>query len=64
MVSAAHNVCRQGLYLTIISASVESHNPQADEATNQKNAQAEIQPAFDLIGGRDKILDIFITISD
>jgi len=50
MVSGAHNVCKQGLYLAIVSATVETENPQA-----------EIQPAMDLLGA---VLDVFITVSD
>lgn len=50
MVSAAHNVCKAGLYLAIVSATVETENPQQ-----------EIQPAMDLLG---KVLDVFITVSD
>jgi Rab GDP dissociation inhibitor len=46
MVSAAHNVCRQGLYLAIASATVETNDPQA-----------ELKPAMDLIG---ETLDVFI----
>ena len=50
MVSASHNVCRSGLYLAIVSATVETSNPQA-----------EIKPAMDLLG---EVLDVFITVSD
>jgi Rab GDP dissociation inhibitor len=50
MVSAAHNVCRQGLYLAICSATVETNDPQA-----------ELKPAMDLIGAT---LDVFIQISE
>jgi Rab GDP dissociation inhibitor len=50
MVSAAHNVCKAGLYLAIVSATVETENPQA-----------EIKPAMDLLGST---LDVFITVSD
>ena len=50
MVSAAHNVCRQGLYLVICSATVETNDPQS-----------ELKPAMDLIG---PTLDVFIQISE
>jgi Rab GDP dissociation inhibitor len=50
MVSSAHNVCRQGLYLAICSATVETNDPQA-----------ELKPAMDLIG---ETLDVFIQISE
>ena len=50
MVSGAHNVCKQGLYLAIISATVETTKPED-----------EIKPAMDLIGA---VLDVFIQISD
>lgn len=50
MVSAAHNVCRAGLYLAICSATVETNDPQA-----------ELKPAMDLLGS---VLDVFIQISD
>ena len=46
MVSGAHNVCKQGLYLAIISATVETTKPED-----------EIKPAMDLIGA---VLDVFI----
>lgn len=50
MVSGAHNVCKAGLYLAIVSATVETSNPQE-----------EIKPAMDLLGA---VLDVFITVSD
>lgn len=50
MVSAAHNVCKTGLYLAIVSATVETADPQA-----------EIKPAMELLGN---VLDVFITVSD
>lgn len=50
MVSAAHNVCRAGLYLAICSATIETNDPQA-----------ELKPALDLLG---ECLDTFISISD
>lgn len=50
MVSGAHNVCKAGLYLAIVSATVETADPQA-----------EIKPAMDLLG---QVLDVFITVSD
>jgi len=50
MVSGTHNVCKQGLYLAIISATVETGDPQA-----------EIKPAMDLLGST---LDVFIQINE
>jgi len=50
MVSGTHNVCKQGLYLAIISATVETNDPQA-----------EIKPAMDLLGST---LDVFIQINE
>lgn len=50
MVSAAHNVCRSGLYLAIISATVETNDPQS-----------EIKKALEMLGNT---LDVFISISE
>lgn len=50
MVSSAHAVCAQGLYVAMISTTVETEDPES-----------EIQPALELLGG---ILEQFTTISD
>lgn len=50
MVSSAHAVCAKGLYIAIVSTTVETKDPEK-----------EIQPAIDLLGGA---LDVFIQISD
>jgi len=50
MVSGAHNVCKAGLYLAIVSATVETANPQE-----------EIKPAMEFLG---KPLEVFMTVSD
>jgi Rab GDP dissociation inhibitor len=50
MVSALHNVCKQGYYIAIISTNVETNNPEA-----------ELTAAFDIMG---PIKEKFITISD
>ena len=50
MVSSSHQVCAQGLYIVIVSATVETKNPEA-----------EIQPAIDLLGG---VLEMFVQVSD
>lgn len=50
MVSHAHAVCADGLRIAIVSATVETNNPEA-----------EIQPAMKLLGD---ILEVFIQISD
>lgn len=49
MVSSAHAVCAQGLYIATISTIVETDEPEQ-----------EIQPAINLIG---EILEIFVTVS-
>ena len=49
MVSSAHAVCAQGLYIATISTIVESDQPEL-----------EIQPAINLLG---EILEIFVTVS-
>ena len=50
MVSHAHAVCADGLYIVIISTTVETEDPEA-----------EIKPALDLIG---PVLEMFIQVSD
>lgn len=50
MVSSAHAVCAKGLYIAIVSATVETNN-----------AEQEIQPAVELLGG---VLEMFVKISD
>lgn len=48
MVSSAHAVCSKGLYIAMISATVETDKPEL-----------EIRPAFDLLGG---VLEYFTDI--
>ena len=50
MVSHAHAVCKDGLFIAIVSATVETDKPEE-----------EIQPALDLIG---PVLEMFIQVSD
>jgi Rab GDP dissociation inhibitor len=50
MVSSAHAVCAKGLFIAIVSTTVETKDPEK-----------EIQPAIDLLGG---CLEVFIQISD
>jgi len=50
MVSSTHAVCAQGLKICIISATVETNDPEA-----------EIQPAVALLGN---ILEMFVSVSD
>lgn len=50
MVSSAHAVCSQGLYVAMVSTTVETSNPED-----------EIKPALELLGD---ILEQFTTISD
>eukprot|EP01017_Pseudomicrothorax_dubius_P049585 TRINITY_DN923_c0_g3_i2.p2 TRINITY_DN923_c0_g3~~TRINITY_DN923_c0_g3_i2.p2 ORF type:complete len:106 (-),score=35.34 TRINITY_DN923_c0_g3_i2:389-706(-) len=50
MVSGVHNVCKMNYYVAIISANVETNNPEK-----------ELEPAFDLLGA---VKEKFITISD
>lgn len=50
MVSHAHAVCSQGLYIAIVSTTVETDDPEK-----------EIQPAITLLGN---VLEMFIQISD
>ena len=49
MMSEIHQVCRKGYYVAIISATVETNNPEA-----------ELKPAFDLLG---TIKEKFITVN-
>jgi Rab GDP dissociation inhibitor len=50
MVSAAHAVCAKGLYVAIVSTTVETKDPAA-----------EIQPGLDMLG---EILEQFTSVSD
>ena len=50
MVSSSHQVCAAGLYIAIVSATVETKDPEA-----------EIKPAIDLLGG---VLEMFVQVSD
>eukprot|EP00388_Colpodella_angusta_P019316 GDKJ01048310.1.p1 GENE.GDKJ01048310.1~~GDKJ01048310.1.p1 ORF type:complete len:468 (-),score=125.91 GDKJ01048310.1:106-1509(-) len=50
VVSAAHNVCINGKYIAIVSATVETENPRS-----------EIEPALKLLGN---IENMFVSISD
>jgi len=50
MVSGAHAVCHPSLYITMISTTVETKDPEA-----------EIKPAVELLGG---VLEMFIQVSD
>lgn len=50
MVSNTHLICAQGFYVAIISATVETNEPEK-----------EIQPAIDTLGD---IMDMFVSISD
>lgn len=50
MVSSAHAVCAKGLYVAMISTTVETKNPEE-----------EIRPAMDLLG---QPLEMFVKISD
>ena len=50
MVSSTHAVCAQGLKIAIISATVETDDPEK-----------EIQPAVTLLGN---ILEMFVSIND
>ena len=50
MVSSAHAVCKQGLFIAIISTTVETKDPQK-----------EIEPAVELLGG---VLEMFVQVSD
>lgn len=50
MVSYSHLICAKGIYVAIISATVETENPEA-----------EIQPAVGLLGD---ILEMFVSVSN
>lgn len=50
MVSHAHAVCAKDLYIAIVSATVETENPQA-----------EIKPALELLGG---VREMFVSVSE
>jgi Rab GDP dissociation inhibitor len=50
MVSNTHLICAKGFYVAIISATVETNEPEK-----------EIQPAIDILGD---IMDMFVSISD
>lgn len=50
MMSDIHQACKKGFYVAIISANVETSNPEA-----------ELKPAFDVLG---TVREKFITISD
>jgi Rab GDP dissociation inhibitor len=50
MVSSAHAVCAKGLYVAIVSTTVETKNPEA-----------ELQPGFDLLGD---ILEKFTSVTN
>lgn len=49
MVSYSHLICKKGLYVAIVSATVETDN-----------AEAEIQPAIALLG---EVLEMFVSTS-
>ena len=49
MVSYSHLICANGVYVAMVSTTVETDNPQA-----------EIQPAISLLGD---ILDMFVSVS-
>ncbi len=49
MVSYSHLICAKGVYVAMVSTTVESDNPVQ-----------EIQPALDLLG---PILDMFVSVS-
>lgn len=48
MVSDPHQACKKGFYVAIISATVETSNPEA-----------ELKPAFDVLG---TVREKFITV--
>ena len=50
MVSYSHLICKKGLYVAIISATVETETPEQ-----------EIQPAIELLG---EVLEMFVKVSD
>ena len=49
MMSSVHQVCKQGYYVAIISANVETNEPEK-----------ELAPAFEVIGS---VKEKFITVS-
>jgi len=49
MVSYSHLICPKGLYVAIISATVET-----------ENAEEEIQPALDLLGD---VMEMFVSVT-
>ena len=49
MVSSAHAVCAKGLYIAMISTTVETANPEQ-----------EIRPALELLGD---ILEMFVNVT-
>ena len=48
MVSSSHMICAQGIYVAMVSITVETDEPEN-----------EIQPAIELLGS---ILDIFVSV--
>ena len=46
MVSYSHLICKKGMYVAIVSTTVETENPEQ-----------EIQPAIDLLG---PVLEMFV----
>ena len=50
MVSYSHLICKKGMYVAIVSTTVETETPEA-----------EIKPAIDLLG---PVLEMFVQISD
>ena len=50
MVSYSHLICKKGMYVAIVSTTVETENPEE-----------EIQPAIKLLGA---VLEMFVTVSD
>ncbi len=48
--SDVHQVCKKGFYVAIISATVETKNPEA-----------ELKPAFDLLGNiKEKFIKVIV----
>lgn len=50
MVSYSHLICKKGMYVAIVSTTVETENPEE-----------EIKPAIELLG---PVLEMFVSISD
>lgn len=50
MVSSAHAVCAKGLFIAMISTTVETDKPEQ-----------EIQPALDMLGG---VLEMFVRVDN